>query len=349
MAEIVNTNSEILFIYEARLCNPNGDPDRENKPRIDPITRRNYVTDVRLKRFLRDYIIRRLGEKYIWVTTLGGLNVRQDRRLEDSMNVWNYKSPNEVTKYHIDARMFGATIPVGGEESKGRKGKRKEKGEEVTSEGEVAVERGAYQIVGPIQFAIGFSLHKVDLMLETSTISSRFVGAERESERQYGTFGKDWRIYYSLIAFYGVVNAKRSKETGLRELDVKLLDNLLWEAVVGESATRSKIGHNPHLYLRVEYNDGETFFGDLRRYVVSDYQAENVRDLDDIKISFKPLIDRIRDNQDRVKKAFIRESDDFSGRFRIRDELKGILTNRLFNLPHPDVQLREDIIVLRDP
>ena len=48
-------NSEILFIYEATNTNPNGDPDNENKPRVDS---RGYVevTDLRLKRFIRDYM-----------------------------------------------------------------------------------------------------------------------------------------------------------------------------------------------------------------------------------------------------------------------------------------------------
>ena len=47
--------SEFLFIYDTRMANPNGDPD-ENRPRIDPYSGRNLVTDYRLKRTIRDYI-----------------------------------------------------------------------------------------------------------------------------------------------------------------------------------------------------------------------------------------------------------------------------------------------------
>jgi CRISPR-associated protein Csh2 len=50
-------NSDILFIYDAKLCNPNGDPDDENKPRMDYDTQTNLVSDVRLKRYLRDYLM----------------------------------------------------------------------------------------------------------------------------------------------------------------------------------------------------------------------------------------------------------------------------------------------------
>jgi len=57
MAEVKIKNSDILFIYDAKLCNPNGDPDDENKPRMDYDTHRNLVSDVRLKRYIRDYLL----------------------------------------------------------------------------------------------------------------------------------------------------------------------------------------------------------------------------------------------------------------------------------------------------
>jgi len=56
MSETVNNRSEILFIYDIRDGNPNGDPLDENKPRIDEETGINLVTDVRLKRTIRDYL-----------------------------------------------------------------------------------------------------------------------------------------------------------------------------------------------------------------------------------------------------------------------------------------------------
>ena len=61
MATITN-NSEILFIYDAKMTNPNGDMDNENKPRMDYDTNTNLVSDVRLKRYLRDYFEKQLGE-----------------------------------------------------------------------------------------------------------------------------------------------------------------------------------------------------------------------------------------------------------------------------------------------
>jgi CRISPR-associated protein Csh2 len=75
------TNKEFLFLYDAANCNPNGDPDQENKPRMDRSTKTNLVSSFRLKRYIRDYLIdnetdekidvfvRQMGERKISVET----------------------------------------------------------------------------------------------------------------------------------------------------------------------------------------------------------------------------------------------------------------------------------------
>lgn len=74
-------NREFLFLYDAAMCNPNGDPDQENKPRMDRATKTNLVSSFRIKRYIRDYLIdnetndsldvfvRQMGEKKISVET----------------------------------------------------------------------------------------------------------------------------------------------------------------------------------------------------------------------------------------------------------------------------------------
>jgi len=67
-------NKEFLFIYDAAMCNPNGDPDQENKPRMDRATRTNLVSDGRLKRYIRDYIIENRKEENndVFVRSING-------------------------------------------------------------------------------------------------------------------------------------------------------------------------------------------------------------------------------------------------------------------------------------
>ena len=55
--KIMINNSQILYLYDAKLCNPNGDPDEENRPRMDYERELNLVSDLRLKRYIRDYLL----------------------------------------------------------------------------------------------------------------------------------------------------------------------------------------------------------------------------------------------------------------------------------------------------
>lgn len=291
-------NSEILLIYEAKMCNPNGDPDAENRPRIDPKTNVNLVSDVRLKRFFRDYIVERFGEDCVYVTKIAGESVRADKRVEKLLGgTIDKNNIREVLNKCIDARLFGATIPIG-----------KEKEEK----------RGASKsFIGPVQFTWGLSFHKVELV-DSSTITSVFSG--REEAERYGTMGRDWRLYYSLIGFYGVVSGRRAKGTGMTLNDLKAFDDVIWKALQVQPTTRSKIGEMPHLYLRVEYKDAETVFGDLRKFVAVKPRKEAIRDFADLEINFDRLVEHIKRNIDLISKVYVRTSEEL-------DYVKGLIKN----------------------
>ncbi|RLG19082.1 type I-B CRISPR-associated protein Cas7/Csh2 [Nanoarchaeota archaeon] len=304
-------NSEILLIYEAKLCNPNGDPDNENRPRIDPKTRINLVTDVRLKRFFRDYIVEKYGENFVYVTKIGGKSVRADSRTkrllygDENVPEINLDKAKEIPKRCIDARLFGAVVPIGKGEGK--------KGESIS-------------FIGPVQFTWGFSLHPVEIV-ESSTITSVFSG--REEAERYGTIGKDWRLYYSLIAFYGVVSGRRAKQIDMTNDDLKILDNFLWKSLEVQPTTRSKIGEKPHLYLRVEYRDADTVLGDLRRFIKVE-PKDAIRDLDDLKLDFTPLTNHLKKYSNRISCIYLNTSDELAY---LHDQLKDIGVS-IEPLPH---------------
>ncbi|MCS7232095.1 MAG: CRISPR-associated protein, partial [Elusimicrobiota bacterium] len=166
-------DSEILFIYDAKMCNPNGDPDEENKPRMDYITNRNLVSDVRLKRYIRDYL-QSMGYE-IWVSKLEDEIVDATKRLKalaqkcpkDTAKKEDNKKPdkeflNWLLDVLIDVRLFGATIPIKGGEEKG----------------------GGANFTGPVQFSWGYSLNPVEI-IPSSSITSTFAGRGEE----YGTIG----------------------------------------------------------------------------------------------------------------------------------------------------------------
>ncbi len=240
---VIDKNSEILFLYDAKMCNPNGDPDDENRPRFDPDRERCLVSDVRLKRYIREY----LEDKgyTIYVTKAEGV-VQAEKRVKqvlDKEDVSGADLPALLAKL-IDVRLFGATMPL------------KEAKEPVS-------------VTGPAQFAWGYSLNRVQ-MVDSVTISSQFATKEGAGQ---GTFGKDYRLYYALIGFHGVVSARRAQamraRTGTKdgaatsEADLALLDEALVQAIP-LLATRSKIGQYPRLYARFVFADAETFMGDPR-------------------------------------------------------------------------------------
>ncbi len=137
---MINSNSEILFLYDAQMCNPNGDMDNENKPRMDYDTYTNLVSDVRLKRYIRDYFedIKKLE---IFIS-----NKAKDAKERNAQIKKIGKDHSDL----IDVRLFGA----------------------VTAE-----EAVGSHFTGPVQFNWGYSLHPVE-PVDSSTITSSFSSGQ---------------------------------------------------------------------------------------------------------------------------------------------------------------------------
>lgn len=143
---IVKNRSEILFLYDITDANPNGDPVDENKPRVDEETGVNIVTDVRLKRTIRDYLYDYKNQD-VFILELrdgnGNLKSKEDR-LKD------FKDNEDLLKKCIDVRLFGATTAV--------------KGKTMT-------------LTGPVQFKYGRSLHRVDMTYVKGTDDNESASA----------------------------------------------------------------------------------------------------------------------------------------------------------------------------
>jgi CRISPR-associated protein Csh2 len=239
--ETYPNRSEILFLYDIFRCNPNGDPF-ENRPRQDPTTERVDVTDVRLKRTIRDYILRYKHTKgddlEIFVRTTGEA-VTAERRYEELFGELPEAKAMEEARMRllgrcVDVRLFGAMLPI----------TRKKAGEEEPEE------RGAgIHISGATQFNTGQSLHAVEVLEISGT--GGFASTEKARQR---TFRREFIVPYALIGFYGVINENLAKESGLTSKDVDLLMESMW---YGTQAlhSRSKAFHHPRLLVRVDYRD----------------------------------------------------------------------------------------------
>ena len=265
-------DGEILFIYEAKMDNPNGDPDNENIPRMDYNTGTNLVSDVRLKRYIRDYFSDNIkGDK-------NNIFVRREGKVQSSTERAKdfHTNPEEIIEKCADIRMFGATIALKPESEK--------EGSEPKGKG------NSIKLTGPVQFTWAYSLNQVEL-LNSYSITTTFASV---SGNQQGSMGKDYRVYYSLLAFYGVINSKRALESHLTKEDIRNLDTAMIKSLQSQ-ATRTKIGQSPLLYIRTEY-DRPKFIGDLREFVSLNQSSSSIRSSGDYSLDLQELVSEIRKN-----------------------------------------------------
>lgn len=307
MSNLKNRN-EFLFLYDIKNGNPNGDPD-ENRPRIDDVTKRCYVTDVRLKRYIRDYIIQTQtdGEDSILVTKLGSKTVNLTDRVIDRLKNTDKKKiegealMNTLLENFVDLRMFGSPLAF--------KGAPDEWGE--TS-----------KITGPIQINFGETLHQVEEVTFHGTSIFRSKGEAEQSEQKQGTFTTYYAIPYGLIAFHGVANENAAKTTKLSEDDLKKFKIALWRSVRETSAhTRTKRDQQPRLLLNIVYKENieveengkkkmvptEYHIGALEDKIILKPTTEikediNIRKIGDYTLDFSKLINALKKAKDKIER-----------------------------------------------
>jgi CRISPR-associated protein Csh2 len=269
MSDEVKSRSEILFIYDIRDGNPNGDPLDENKPRIDEETGVNIVTDVRLKRTIRDYLHDFRGQEiFVREIVYDEKNHYIQTGILRAKNFDN--SAERILKECIDIRLFGGVIPL--------------KEDSIT-------------FTGPVQFKIGRSLHRVTM----KHIKGTGAFASKEGSKQ-ATFREEDFLPYSLILFYGIINENAAKHTKLTEDDVKLLLEGTWNGTKS-LISRTKAGQVPRLLLKVNYSKENYHIGDLDRMLklATDIPHENIRSTADYMIDVSDLVKKLTAEKASIK------------------------------------------------
>jgi CRISPR-associated protein Csh2 len=243
---VLSSRREILFLYDIRMSNPNGDPD-QNRPRSLP-DGRFYVTDVRLKRFARDYMIAQGNE--ILVSNIEGRTTNLTGRVAHHLRKQGIdradgqKLVNILLDAFIDARWFGSSFAF----------KRQDDWEPKPV---------PKTLTGAVQFNMGEVLHEAEeIQIEGTSV---FASAE---EKGQGTFTSYAALRYGLIAFNGVANEHAAKKSRMTGEDYEQLLLALWNGVRSAGNTRTKVGQVPRLLASVEYKLGEEFqFGNLIDYI----------------------------------------------------------------------------------
>ena len=212
MSNSVKNRYEFVLLFDVKDGNPNGDPDAGNLPRIDPETAQGLVTDVCLKRKIRNYVGLKHNEQppyEIYVKEKAVLN-RQHERAYKALGLEPEKKKlpkdeeqaRKITKWmcqnFFDIRAFGAVM---------------------------STEVNAGQVRGPVQLTFGRSIDPIFTAEHSITRMAVTNEADLEKER---TMGRKFTVPYALYRVHGYVSAPLAEQTGFSEEDLELL----WEALM---------------------------------------------------------------------------------------------------------------------
>lgn len=297
---------EFVFLYTVVDGNPNGDPLNENHPRYDEDTLQALVSDVRVKRTIRDE----------WVNQ--GLPVFIDGepktlkvRFEELKKITGVDTGKEVMARCIDTRLFGVTFALGSE---------------------------SFSWTGPVQLKWGRSLHAATFEFVQGT--SAFATESKEGkEKQQRSFRNEYKVPFALIACYGIANQNAARFTGASDNDLDQLASALWSGT-DNLITRSKQEHKSRLYMEITYQEGfNGKIGALDEKLrllsttgeVLDRDAQKaLRHLDQVLLDINPLLNAIesKDGQIEQVRLFWDESLSLQGIERLKDNPLAIIEVR---------------------
>lgn len=272
MSDAIKNRYEFILLFDVKDGNPNGDPDAGNLPRIDPETGNGLVTDVCLKRKVRNYIQLTQADKpkmKIFIKEKAILNNLIDDAHNQKLVQAQEKEADKIEaarkwmcENYYDIRTFGAVMSTG---------------------------KNAGQVRGPVQLSFARSRDRV--FTGEHTITRMAVATEKEAEKQKGdnrTMGRKFTIPYGLYEAHGFISAPLAKQTGFSEEDLDLFWNALMNmfdhdhsAARGEMAARklivfkhdSELGNAPAHRLfelvAVEKNCGDAPPRNFSDYVVT--------------------------------------------------------------------------------
>ena len=284
--------SEILFFYDAKMCNPNGDPD-ENKPRLDDISKKLHVTEFRLKRTIRKYLNKVMGYNIL-------LRQELDEELEKEQGEEGFKmldrlaaaytyeiegkgkknmikkvKREELLANHIDIKLFGILFAVGGINFKQE---------------------------GPLQFGIGQSLNSLKGDTDVIRIGMTSLVPNTKNEARIskgGSFGEKYIVRYAFIQFHGFVNNNVAKDVDLKEEEIMTMLTAMWNGT-DELNTTSKFGQKSRLLVKVNYKDNG-YIGDLDLMTKLEQKEELLENITQVRLKLDNLLELIESNKDIIE------------------------------------------------
>ena len=228
MSELKN-RYDFMLVFDVKDGNPNGDPDAGNLPRVDAETGQGLVTDVCLKRKVRNYIQLTKGAEAGY-----DIFVKEKAILNNEIGAAYEKLGVDLVKPPADAadgkKRNKEGQGQGGEIARARQQMCRDYFDIRTFGAVMSTGANAGQVRGPVQLTFARSVDPV-VTLEHS-ITRMAVATEAEAEKQGGdnrTMGRKNTVSYGLYVAYGFVSPALAAQTGFSEADLEAL----WKALVG--------------------------------------------------------------------------------------------------------------------
>jgi len=204
MNEVIKNRFDFVFLFDVKDGNPNGDPDQLNLPRADAEDQHGLVTDVCIKRKVRNYVMleKELKSPFdIFIRQEQVLNKIIDAAEGDNIQ----QRQDGLCQNYFDIRAFGAVLSTG--------------------------DRGAGTIRGPVQFTFARSedrIYQAEHSITRCAVTTEEDAKKQEKREHASTFGRKSTVPYALYRMHGFISAINAKKTKFSEEDLKLL----WKSLI---------------------------------------------------------------------------------------------------------------------
>lgn len=309
---MVENRSDFLVLFDAKDCNPNGDPlSPTNEPRIDKETQQAEVSPGRMKRYIRDQMFdegnqifvrkpNQYGEDSDKIKDIGELwddveeEVAEKKGIDLSDdNVSMEDCFQEFMEYLMDARFFG----------------------------NVFADAAPDAVRGPVQIQVGRTFHPVQKNRAVSKITGSFTTGDGEG----GAMGNDERINYGFFGVDGSVNENVGENTGFSDDDAEYLDEVSWRALVSQTHSNTKSGQKPRGYIRVEYDTDHFQIANLSEFVDLDANVESsseIRSVQDFTVDLTDLAGVLDYHSEHIDTVHV--NSDYSTEFSVSGETQDL-------------------------
>lgn len=204
MSETIKNRYDFVFLFDVKDGNPNGDPDQVNLPRADAEDQHGLITDVCIKRKVRNYVMLAKELKPPF-----DIFIRQEQILNNIIDTAVGEKIQErqanLCQTYFDIRTFGAVLSTG--------------------------DKGAGTVRGPVQFTFARSedrIYQAEHSITRCAVTKEEDAKKQEKREHASTFGRKSTVPYAMYRMHGFVSVFDARKTKFSEEDLKLL----WKALI---------------------------------------------------------------------------------------------------------------------